>query len=218
MRPEHRHGRLGPQALDGDEVLLEPVDPLGHRCAERRELHVAVAERRSEDDLAATHDVDAAIRRAARLGDCWYVNPHNRIDTIVRQTEVYRNALAELGKPLPVEFPARREVFVAATRQEAFRRCAPHLAVKYAAYHQWGQDRAMPEGDDDLGQDFEELARDRFLIGSVDDVAEQIVRLHAETGINHLVASMQAPGMPQAMVLESMTMLAEEVFPKVRAA
>src|SRR4029450_3384797 len=30
-------------------------------------------------------NADPAIRRAARLGDCWYVNPHNRIDTIVRQ-------------------------------------------------------------------------------------------------------------------------------------
>ena len=34
-------------------------------------------------------NADPAIRRAARLGDCWYVNPHNRIDTIVRQVEVY---------------------------------------------------------------------------------------------------------------------------------
>ena len=32
-------------------------------------------------------NADPAIRRAARLGDCWYVNPHNRIDTIVRQVE-----------------------------------------------------------------------------------------------------------------------------------
>ena len=30
-------------------------------------------------------NADPAIRRAARLGDCWYVNPHNRLDTIVRQ-------------------------------------------------------------------------------------------------------------------------------------
>src|SRR5437667_6413578 len=28
-------------------------------------------------------NADPAIRRAARLGDCWYVNPRNPIDTIV---------------------------------------------------------------------------------------------------------------------------------------
>jgi alkanesulfonate monooxygenase SsuD/methylene tetrahydromethanopterin reductase-like flavin-dependent oxidoreductase (luciferase family) len=51
-------------------------------------------------------NADRAIRRAARLGDCWYVNPHNRIDTIVRQVGVYRRELDKLGKPFPEEFPA----------------------------------------------------------------------------------------------------------------
>src|ERR671935_1582811 len=46
-------------------------------------------------------NADPAIRRAARLGDCWYVNPHNRIDTIVRQVEVYKRALEACGKPFP---------------------------------------------------------------------------------------------------------------------
>ncbi len=50
-------------------------------------------------------NADPAIRRAARLGDCWYVNPHNRIDTIVRQVEVYQRALDACGKPFPAEFP-----------------------------------------------------------------------------------------------------------------
>jgi hypothetical protein len=49
-----------------------------------------------------TANADPAIRRAARLGDCWYVNPHNRIDTIVRQVDVYRRALDEYGKPFPL--------------------------------------------------------------------------------------------------------------------
>src|SRR5207244_8385236 len=66
-------------------------------------------------------NADPAIRRAARLGDCWYVNPHNRIDTIVRQVGVYRQALDACGKPLPEEFPARREVLVERYRDDAIR-------------------------------------------------------------------------------------------------
>ncbi len=76
-------------------------------------------------------NADPAIRRAARLGDCWYVNPHNRIDTIVRQVDVYKRALDEYRKPFPKEFPARREVFVARSREEAIRLCAPYLGAKY---------------------------------------------------------------------------------------
>jgi alkanesulfonate monooxygenase SsuD/methylene tetrahydromethanopterin reductase-like flavin-dependent oxidoreductase (luciferase family) len=162
-------------------------------------------------------NADPAIRRAARLGDCWYVNPHNRIDTIVRQVDVYRRALDEYGKPFPREFPARREVFVARSREEAIRVCAPYLGAKYAAYQQWGQGQAMPAGDNDLGVEFEELLRDRFLLGSPDEVADGILRLHRATGINHLIMSVQWPGMPQSLVLDELQMLAEEVFPRVRS-
>ena len=48
-------------------------------------------------------NADRALERAARLGDCWYINPHNRIDTIVRQLDIYRRALDEAGKPFPEE-------------------------------------------------------------------------------------------------------------------
>jgi alkanesulfonate monooxygenase SsuD/methylene tetrahydromethanopterin reductase-like flavin-dependent oxidoreductase (luciferase family) len=162
-------------------------------------------------------NADSAIRRAARLGDCWYVNPHNRIDTIQRQTDVYRAALDKLGKPFPLEFPCRREVFVAATHEEAMRLARPHLEGKYEIYRSWGQDREMPQGDD-LGGSFEDLARDRFLIGTADAVAEGMVRLSRLTGINHLIMSIQWAGMPQSLVIETMHRLAEEVFPKVRHA
>ena len=161
-------------------------------------------------------NADPAIRRAARLGDCWYVNPHNRIDTIVRQTEVYKRALDEYGKPFPVEFPARREVFVARSRAEAIRLCAPYLSAKYAAYNQWGQGQAMPDDDNDLGAEFDDLIRDRFLLGSPDEVAEQMLALHRATGVNHLIMSIQWPGMPQSLVIDELHMLAEEVFPRVR--
>jgi alkanesulfonate monooxygenase SsuD/methylene tetrahydromethanopterin reductase-like flavin-dependent oxidoreductase (luciferase family) len=161
-------------------------------------------------------NADPAIRRAARLGDCWYVNPHNRIDTIVRQVDVYKRALDACGKPFPREFPARREVFVARSRAEAIRLCAPFLSAKYEAYDRWGQGEAMPEGDNDLGAGFEELTRDRFLLGSPDEVAGQMLALHRATGINHLIMSIQWPGMPQSLVLDELHMLAEEVFPRVR--
>ena len=134
----------------------------------------------------------------------------------MRQVEVYKRALDEYRKPFPIEFPARREVFVARSRSEAIRLCAPFLAAKYKAYHEWGQDRAMPQGDNDLGTGFDELIRDRFLLGSPDEVAEQMLALNRATGINHLIMSVQWPGMPQSLALDELHMLAEEVFPRVR--
>lgn len=163
-------------------------------------------------------NADVAIKRAARLGDCWYINPHNRIDTTERQIDVYRAALDEAGKPFPDEMPMRREVFVAETRDKAMELCRPYLETKYKAYHDWGQDKQMPKGDDDLGLDFEDLVGDRFLLGSPDEVAEQILHLNKRIGVNHLIMSIQWPGMPVSLAQDTMHLLAEEVFPKVKQA
>ena len=75
-------------------------------------------------------NADRAVERAARLGDCWYIGPGVEIATVERQMEVYRRALDASGKPFPAELPMRREVFVAKTRAEAIRLCAPYLGAK----------------------------------------------------------------------------------------
>jgi len=163
-------------------------------------------------------NADAALKRAAQYGDCWYINPHNRIDTIERQLELYKRALDEFKKPFPAELPMRREVFVAETRAEAVRIAAPFIKDKYDAYTEWGQQKAMPKGDDDLSMAFNELAGNRFIIGSPDDVTEQIAALNRRLGVNHIVMSIQWSGMPQSQVRETMHLMAERVFPQVRQA
>jgi alkanesulfonate monooxygenase SsuD/methylene tetrahydromethanopterin reductase-like flavin-dependent oxidoreductase (luciferase family) len=163
-------------------------------------------------------NADAAVRRAARLGDTWFINPHQRMETIERQLEIYKRALDDLNKPFPDELPLMREIFVASSRAEAIRLAQPYLETKYQTYHQWGQDKAMPKGDDDLSLPFEELTRDRFLLGSTDEVVEQIVGYNRRLGVNSFVLGMQWVGMPQNQVIEAMHLFAEEVMPKVAQA
>jgi alkanesulfonate monooxygenase SsuD/methylene tetrahydromethanopterin reductase-like flavin-dependent oxidoreductase (luciferase family) len=162
-------------------------------------------------------NADAAIRRAARLGDCWYINPHSTLTTLARQMEIYKRALDEYGKPFPVELPMRREVFVAPARDEAIRLAQPYLEVKYKTYREWGQDKVMPKGDD-FDHGFDELLEDRFLIGSPSEVAGRLIGLQRRFGVSHLVASVHWPGMPNSLALEQMHILAEEVMPMVRRA
>ncbi|HET6195343.1 MAG TPA: LLM class flavin-dependent oxidoreductase, partial [Acetobacteraceae bacterium] len=161
-------------------------------------------------------NADPAIERAARLGDCWYIGPAVGIPALERQMALYRRALDAAGKPFPAELPMRREVFVARNRAEAIRLCAPYLGAKYQAYHAWRQD--MPSDDGGLGQDFDSLIGDRFLIGSPDEVAEQIVAIHRRLGVNHLVMSSEWAGMPESLALETMELIAKELFPRVRQA
>jgi len=157
-------------------------------------------------------NADVAIERAARIGDCWYINPHNTLATIERQMDLYKRALDAAGKPFPAEVPMRREVFVANSRAEAIRLAQPYLEEKYRAYRAWGQDKVMPEGDD-FDHEFNDLLEDRFLLGSAAEVADQLNRLNTRLGVNHLVASIHWPGMPNSLALEQLQILAEEVRP-----
>jgi alkanesulfonate monooxygenase SsuD/methylene tetrahydromethanopterin reductase-like flavin-dependent oxidoreductase (luciferase family) len=161
-------------------------------------------------------NADVAIKRAARMGDVWYISAHHRFDTLQRQFDLYRRELDRLGKPLPEEIPFRREIFVADSRAQAIEMVRPYLGLKYSAYHQWGQDKVMPEGDNDLGQDFDDLMQGRFVLGSPDEVAEEIIKFHRAFGVNHMPLCLQWPGMPQSMTLEAMHRFAEEVLPRVR--
>ena len=88
--------------------------------------------------------------------------------------------------------------------------------TKYKAYHEWGLGRSRSDSKDELGQPFEDLLKDRFFIGSPDDIAEQIIRFNKRVGMNHIVMSMHWPGLEVARSIECMQLLAEEVFPKVQ--
>ena len=57
-----------------------------------------------------------------------------------------------------------------------------------------------------------------FLFGSPSEVAGRLVGLQRRFGVNHLVASVHWPGMPNSLALEQMQILAEEVMPMVRRA
>jgi alkanesulfonate monooxygenase SsuD/methylene tetrahydromethanopterin reductase-like flavin-dependent oxidoreductase (luciferase family) len=119
---------------------------------------------------------------------------------------------------MPDELPLMREIFVARTRAEAVRLARPYLEEKYKVYQQWGQQKAMPKGDDDLSLAFDELTRDRFLLGSSDEVTEQIVGYNQRLGVNSMILSVHWVGMPHSQVVDTLNLFASEVMPKVAQA
>jgi alkanesulfonate monooxygenase SsuD/methylene tetrahydromethanopterin reductase-like flavin-dependent oxidoreductase (luciferase family) len=162
-------------------------------------------------------NIDVGIRRAARMADAWFINPHNKLDTTAQQIEVYKRALDVAGKPFPSELPMAREVFVARSRDEAVRLAAPYLETKYRAYRAWGQDKVMPASDH-FDLNFEALMEDRFLFGSPAQVTEQILDLHKRFGVTTLILGIHWAGMPASLAQEEMQLLSEEVFPAVNCA
>ena len=163
--------------------------------------------------VAANNDV--AIRRAARWGYPWLINPHATVPMVADQWTKYKSALDEFGNPVPDDLPMMREMYVAEDRETAYLESRPFLEAKYKAYADWGQDKALP-GEESFSVPYQDLAKDRFLLGSPDDIVEEFRRYHDELGVNHMICRMQWPGMPQEKVLKQIELLGREVIPRIR--
>jgi alkanesulfonate monooxygenase SsuD/methylene tetrahydromethanopterin reductase-like flavin-dependent oxidoreductase (luciferase family) len=158
---------------------------------------------------------DNAVRRAARLGDTWFINPHATMTTIKRQMELYRAELARLGKPRPRILPIFKEIFCARDTPTALEMAGPYLSSKYKVYASWGQDAAMP-GDETFHQPFESLLRDRFVLGSPEECYEQLRPCWEEVGANFLFVRTHWSGMPVGHALASMRLISDELLPALR--
>ena len=163
--------------------------------------------------FGANHD--NAVRRAALLGDCWYINPHATLDTNKRQMTLYLETRKQAGLPPPAEVPCRKEIFCARTRAEALEMAGPYLAEKYKLYTLWGQDKAMPD-DERLDLPLEELAQNRFVIGSPEDCYEQLRPWWEQLGVTHFVFRTHFVGMPISHALHSMRMITRDLLPALR--
>ncbi len=161
-------------------------------------------------------NADRAVVRTARLGHPWFINPHAALPTIERQWARYKQALAEAGHPMPATRPIALELHVAPTHEAAVETARPFLEAKYAAYAEWGQDKALP-GEESFRIDFDDLARDRFILGTPEEVIEQIEARVRRLESNYLIFRMGWPGMEAAKVLRVIAMMGERVLPYFHA-
>ena len=145
------------------------------------------------------------------------MNPHATVPIVTQQMQRYREALDRAGQPAPQVLPMMRELYVGLDRESAYLESQPFLEAKYAAYASWGQDKALP-GNESFSVPYQDLARDRFLLGSPDEVAQEILRYRDELEVNYLIFRMQWPGMGQEQVLRQLELMGREVIPRVKAA
>ena len=159
---------------------------------------------------------DPAVRRAARVGDTWFVSPHSPLDTIARQLEIYRQELAKQAKPEPDELPVMKELFCAKDKATALELCGPSLLGKYQDYASWGQDEVMP-GDDSFDKSLNELIEGRFIIGSPEQCYEQLKPYWETLGVNHLILRTHWAGMPYDVAASRMDLISKELLPALHA-
>jgi len=104
--------------------------------------------------------------------------------------------------------PIAREVFIAPTSARAHELAEPVLSELYAAYR--------AQGITGLPEDFEALARDRFIIGDPDECIEQIRRCSDVLGVNYMIARLAYSGLSHADSIEAIQLFGTRVVPAFR--
>lgn len=162
---------------------------------------------------------DAAVRRAATLGDAWYVNPNASHETLRRQLALYRTTLAEEGRSFPETLPIRREVFV--HRDAAGRARADEvIRQRYDVYARWNVQGDLPEADARAhevvrsGQSRDAAYDNRFIVGTPQECARLLSGLEQVVGSDiEVICRLDWPSMTEAEVLEQIQLMGAEVVP-----
>jgi alkanesulfonate monooxygenase SsuD/methylene tetrahydromethanopterin reductase-like flavin-dependent oxidoreductase (luciferase family) len=159
---------------------------------------------------------DAAVERAARIGDGWIIGPHSAIDELERQAELFRKTWTAFGKTNQPELPIIRETFVAKTRREAVEKAQPCLEHLYRSiYIKWKQNEAMSDPAE-LNWAFDRLAKNRFILGSPEECIDQITEYKERLGTDYLLVRFDwTPGLAQEEILSSMRLFGEKVIQRI---
>ena len=156
----------------------------------------------------------AAIRRAARLGDAWFIGPSASLKEIAPCAALYRRACADSGK-LEREVALFRYVFVARTMQEALSVAGgPFIEAFERMYFRWPHPVVKrPEG----RLTIERLAEDRIILGDAKTCTAEIEKLRNALNAKHLVCRFSVPGIPRHACEVSVGLFSREVMPALRS-
>ena len=141
---------------------------------------------------------DAAVDRAARLGDAWMCGPVQSLAKAQSCLTVYRDSCARNGTS--PDWILRRFAWVGAGHRQVAEDVLPdYVAGLVEHWRESVEDEAeralFARMDAGEAVSPEEIAQDRLLWGAPDDVIAQIERYRAETGCKHVHAAFGA-GLP----------------------
>ncbi|WP_084152316.1 LLM class flavin-dependent oxidoreductase [Nocardioides halotolerans] len=130
----------------------------------------------------------AGVRRAARWAGGWVADPIRTVTEVAGMADAYRAAVEELGTTAgPVV--VMREAWVDNDDDRAHGAFADLVTPVFGYYRKRG---AFTEDVDS----YEELAADRFVVGSPETVADTVVDVAARTGGDAVVLHLRHPGGP----------------------
>jgi alkanesulfonate monooxygenase SsuD/methylene tetrahydromethanopterin reductase-like flavin-dependent oxidoreductase (luciferase family) len=150
---------------------------------------------------------DAGIARQAPLADAWFMPPMSTVSELEHGLAIDTD---KRGGTPSSRIPVMREACIAKTDEAAIAAARPFLEEKYRVYAGWGQSETLGDG-------WDALAADRFLVGSPETVTQELSQLSERLGATDVSLRLAWPGFPHAATMRSIELLASEVIPRLRA-
>ncbi len=157
---------------------------------------------------------EPAIDRAARLADGFLASAGGGAFGETHRT--VRAALERHGRAQEA-FPyvASGVAYVHEDAGRARQVVGPAIAYQRTRYAEWGTDRDKPRPGPIREED---LPWERYLVGTPEEVADGLIRLHEEAPYDHLCFWGRLPGVTHEQALQNMRLFASEVVPRVNDA
>ena len=153
-------------------------------------------------------DAVKTVARVPEVADHWIASRRHSKTFLHEAVPAYKTALERHGRPYKGLF-IFRDLCIADSTREAEERIREGYERRYLRYQQWGQ----PGERYDLK--FEELKRDRLILGSPSEVVEQVMAYHEEFGAEVMWFMVDWPGMDPRFTLETIERFGAEVIPQI---
>src|SRR6478735_315449 len=150
---------------------------------------------------------ETGVRRAARHGDVWTITPQQTIEQVEGLIGAYIDERATYDLPL-TKFPLRRELQIGASYDDALRDFAEVARVKYVSYAGQGMQLLEQER---VENEFLENVKDHVLLGTGEQVRDQIRDIAARLPIGPLLVRPHWPGMDADQTVAYLETVGREV-------
>lgn len=155
---------------------------------------------------------DKQIARSVKFGDAWVPGVVADFEAVQKRKERQRDLLEQTDRDWDdVEHPLMREAIVAETESE-LRERAEYLHRTYV--EEYGGEFSHPLLSADSVEDFDDLADERFIYGTAEQVVEQIEELRDRFPVDQLALRFHHSGMPRDLVEDQIRLFGEEVVPE----
>jgi alkanesulfonate monooxygenase SsuD/methylene tetrahydromethanopterin reductase-like flavin-dependent oxidoreductase (luciferase family) len=154
---------------------------------------------------------DRQLRRSVSFSDAWVPGVVADLQAVETRKEKQRELVEKSNQEWSeMDHPLMREAVIAETEEKVQER-KQYLHRTYV--EEYGGEFSHPLMTADSVEDFDELADDRFIYGTPEQIIEQIASIQERFPLNQLTLRFHHSGMPKDLVEKQIRLFGEEVIP-----